>query len=358
MNDSNLISNMSYTSRDFNSIYPELLDLVKKITYKWDPSISNESDPGVILLKLNAIIADKCNYNIDKNVLECFPLSVTQESNARQLYEQLGYFMHWHQSATTKVALSWINPIKDGNDFVEIPRFTMISNYDNSIVYTLLSTSDNELNAVDNIRVYNNGEPANVNAIQGIATAYDINNRKVIQATDLDSNNRLYFNTEDIAENGIFISNVDQNNFASWVKKDNLAVENLNNTFYSFGTLPGSNTCYIEFPEDAATIFKNGIGIIYIRTMSRDGNVPANYLNKFYQDTTVNYNDNVTNLSDIVKVVNTIAGLGGKEKESLEDAYHNYKHTIGTFNTLITLRDYINAIIKLYSVNLAVLLAF
>ena len=101
-----LISNMSYTSRDFNTIYPELLDLVKKITYKWDPSISNESDPGVILLKLNAIIADKCNYNIDKNVLECFPLSVTQESNARQLYEQLGYFMHWYRSATTQVALT------------------------------------------------------------------------------------------------------------------------------------------------------------------------------------------------------------------------------------------------------------
>nr|DAU00280.1 MAG TPA: Baseplate wedge protein [Bacteriophage sp.] len=50
---------------------------MKKLTYKWDPSISNESDPGVILLKLNAIIADKNNYNIDKNILETFPLSVT-----------------------------------------------------------------------------------------------------------------------------------------------------------------------------------------------------------------------------------------------------------------------------------------
>ena len=69
----NPLSAISYTNKDFRDIYPELLDLVKKLTYKWDPSISNESDPGVILLKLNAIIADKNNYNIDKNVLEVFP---------------------------------------------------------------------------------------------------------------------------------------------------------------------------------------------------------------------------------------------------------------------------------------------
>lgn len=88
------LSNTSYTNKDFQSIYPELLDLVKKLTNKWDPSLSNESDPGVVLLKLNALIADKNNYNIDKNVLECFPTTVTQEGNARRLYDSLGYKMH------------------------------------------------------------------------------------------------------------------------------------------------------------------------------------------------------------------------------------------------------------------------
>ena len=80
------ISNLSYINKDFISIYTELLDLVKKITNKWDPSLSNESDPGVVLLKLCALVADKNNYNIDKNILELFPLSVTQTGNARELY--------------------------------------------------------------------------------------------------------------------------------------------------------------------------------------------------------------------------------------------------------------------------------
>ena len=73
----NPLSNLSYTNKDFQTIYPELIEVVKKLSVKWDPSISNESDPGVLLIKLNAILADRDSYNIDKNVLECFPLSVT-----------------------------------------------------------------------------------------------------------------------------------------------------------------------------------------------------------------------------------------------------------------------------------------
>ena len=72
----------SYTNKDFRSIWPELIDLVKDLTDKWDPVNSNESDPGVALLKLKAFIADKLNFNIDKNVLEAFPSSVTQRGNA------------------------------------------------------------------------------------------------------------------------------------------------------------------------------------------------------------------------------------------------------------------------------------
>ena len=100
-----LISNISYTNKDFRTIYPELIDLVKKLTNKWDPEITNESDPGLILLKLNAIIADKNNYNIDKNILEACPLSVTQYGNARKIYDILGYKMKWYRSATTTLSM-------------------------------------------------------------------------------------------------------------------------------------------------------------------------------------------------------------------------------------------------------------
>ena len=107
--------NLSYTNLDFSSIYTEVLDMVKQLTKNWDPSISDESDPGVVLVKLSALLADKMNYNIDKSILEAFPLSVTQDSNARQLYEQLGYYMNWYRAATTPVTLSWKTKTVDDN---------------------------------------------------------------------------------------------------------------------------------------------------------------------------------------------------------------------------------------------------
>ena len=79
----NPLSSMSYTNKDFQTIYPELLEAAKNLAKNWDPTISNESDPGVVLLKLSAIIGDKNNYNIDKNVLENYPETYTQEVSAR-----------------------------------------------------------------------------------------------------------------------------------------------------------------------------------------------------------------------------------------------------------------------------------
>ena len=65
-----IIDSTSYTNKDFRTIFPELLELVRGLTNTWDPVNSNESDPGVALLKIQAFIADKLNYNIDKNVLD------------------------------------------------------------------------------------------------------------------------------------------------------------------------------------------------------------------------------------------------------------------------------------------------
>ena len=203
----NPLQNISYTNRDFESIYPELLDLVKQLTYKWDPSISNESDPGVILLKLNALIGDKCCYNIDKNILETFPLSVTQDKNARQLFDQLGYSMKWYQAATTNIALNWVGEL--GNTEYTIPAFTMVTDYDNEIIYSLVGPVNDLKNKfnVDSQKLNTNGQVVTFKAIQGIPVIYDINGDTTIKVSHLDDNNRIYFNDINVAQNGIFITN-------------------------------------------------------------------------------------------------------------------------------------------------------
>jgi len=55
--------------------------------------------------------------------------------------------------------------------------------------------------------------------------------------------------------------------------------------------------------------------------------------------------DNTITLnSDNVKMTNYSSATDGYDYESINDAYDGYKKVVGTFNTLVTLRDYINYI--------------
>lgn len=341
----NLLSNMSYTNKSFQDIYSELLDLTKKISYRWDPTESNESDPGVVLLKLCAIIADKLNYNIDKNVLECFPVSVSQDNNARELFEQLGYNMHWYIAASSNIQITWKS--EDTSNIYHLPIFSMVSNDDNSIIYTIVADSN----------IPTDGSVVTCPVLQGLIQDFMINGDTLITTANLDSNNRVYFSNFNVAENGIFIKN-NIWDYSDWHRVDNLEVEEFGQPIYKFGISQDGNSCYLEFPEDAFDIFGDGLTIKYIVTDGEDGNISSRIIEKFYNDPTVydvsdeeqsiiltTSNINVTNLDSI---------RNGSNPETISDAYLNYKKTVGTFNTLVTLRDYNNAIrsTKLNNINI------
>lgn len=346
------VQNISYTNKDFVRVYEELLDLAKELSSKWDPSISNESDPGVILLKLNAVIADKCNYNIDKSVLECFPLSVTQLPNARQLFDQLGYRMHWRKSAVSTVLINWIGSTTYSDEYAVINPFTMITDVDSSIIYTLLGLYDgvNDYN-VSTMKLLCDGASSSAikcNIIQGVPIDFTVSGNKLITIANLDENNRLYFPDTYVAENGVFITNADgSDNYNRWERKDNLSIENFGNYYYRFDINKDGTNCYIEFPEDVETLFGEGIYIKYIRTDSEYGNINASFLSKFYDTITANLGgENIVLNTDVISITNPGAVSNGSSYETINDAYRNYKRTVGTFHTLVTLRDYINAIIN------------
>lgn len=331
-----IISDISYTNKDFNQVYSELLDVAKKLTNTWDPSLSNESDPGVVLLKLNALIADKNNYNIDKNVLECFPLSVTQYGNARQLYDSLGYTMHWYRSATTLISfqLKDIDKLTNlsADTPVVLPAFkTVLTNSDGSIAYTLLKDVQLDSNKASDL----------TQVIQGTPYEYDINGEKRITISNLDADLRLYFVDTQIAENGIFIKNNSAESFDdSWKRVDNLASYPLGSKVFEFGILPNSNTCFIQFPQDIALQIQDGLNITYIVSSGLSGNIKPNTLTEISNDIT--FGDTNQKINEQIKIIQNYASTDGKDPEDLDSAYRNYKKTIGTFNTLVTRRDYEN----------------
>ena len=342
--------NISYTNLDFSSIYTEVLDMVKQLTKKWDPSISDESDPGVILVKLSALIADKMNYNIDKNILEAFPLSVTQDSNARQLYEQLGYYMSWYKAATVPVTLSWKTTTLNENGepiAYTIPKFTTITDENETVVYSLVGTEGvNDIVVSDGILYTDSSKNLNMVAYEGIPTQYTFNDRTTITPNMVDNNNRLYLSSAYVFENGIFINNVGQNNYAEWHRVNNLYEYSYNVHRYKFGYDSVSNLCYLEFPDNYAELFGSGIEIVYLSFSTDESysDVPRQFLSKFLATITVGENNDVILNAENTSISNTEAAVGHAEKEGINEAYSNYKKTVGTFKTLITLRDYLNYI--------------
>lgn len=337
------ISNKSYTNKDFQTIYPELLDLVPKLTDKWAPMNSNESDPGVVLLKLGALLADKNNYNIDKNILETFPLSVTQQSNARKLYDMLGYSMGWYKASQATLSFVYTGSKEDlgTTGKITIPKYTMFTDDSSEVVYTL----------IQDVTINDSGVLYTCNALQGIIKDYEVNGVTTITLDNLDSELRLFFTDKMIAQNGIFISDANKVE-NTWKIVDNLETQTLNSSVYKFGVMPNTETCYIQFPQDIGNLIGNGLIIKYIITDGESGNVDANKINTFYQkfkvtvsktDSEGNTQDTSTDFTDTIVVRNTASTVTGEDPETVDSAYRRYKKTIGTFDTLVTLRDYENA---------------
>ena len=356
--DEEIISSISYVDSDFRSIYPELLDTAKKLTNKWDPSLSNESDPGNILIKEAAIVGDKVNYHIDKNVLECFPLSATQQSSARQIYDLVGYNMHWYQSAKGNVTFRLLKPLTSIDENlgpITIKAGTVVCDSTGEYVYTLLEP----IQYISQVNTIYKGP-----AIQGVINPYDINGEKVITLDNLDDNLRIYFPQNLIAENGIYVYNLNGNpetqgfdnntldsSSSNWKLVDNLAKYPAGSKVFKFGLDLNTDNCYIQFPEDISSsdLIGNGLNIYYTTTLGQSGNLKAQIINKFLSDYPVKLTGDDTGsvvINDYMAISNT-ATIGGTDPETLQEAYRNYKKLIGTYDTLVTRRDYENAIYKL-----------
>ncbi len=346
------IANKSYINKDFATIYPELLDLIKIMTNRWDPQTSNESDPGIVLTKLNAFIADKNDYNIDKNVLENFMLSATQESSMRKLCDMIGYYVNYYIAPEVEVTIMYTKEITDNGFILPALETVVTSSEDESISFVLTTPA----------QILKQNIAVKVPAIQGeLKTLMGNNsgdvdghdaNQELIQLNNLDDNNRVYFPESNVAQNGVFITTLSDTKESSyWTFTKNLNYEQSGNQVYKFGFDSNKGLPYVEFPDDIANLIENGLRIRYIVTDGLNGNIKANILNTLSSTSfeSENYNFNIDDEEDNGLFIRNFSGsINGKDPETIDEAYNSFKKTIGTFDTLVTCRDYANAIYNMY----------
>lgn len=323
------ISNKSYTNKDFEAVYTELLTYAEKLSKRFSPVNSNESDPFVVLLKLVAFVTDKVNYNVDKNILEAFMASCTQEKSMRELCDMLGYHMHYYEAATTEVIFKYKFTGAEGESDIKIPKFSTVTD-GNNIQYVTIQ---------DAYIKNNTGVSESTPVIQGKRKTFTVLGSDKILLENI-NNNKLYFPELYVAQNGTFIS--DKSNTV-WQIVDNLNIQQYGSKVYKFGFDTMINQPYLEFPDWIAEIIGSGLSIDYIVTEGVSGNVGAKELTDV-----VRLNkpaDDKIKDSDII-VVNSSAATNGKNIETIDEAYEGFKKTIGTFETLVTCRDYANYIYK------------
>lgn len=102
---------LKYTSRDYDSIKTDLIDAIPSLTGLW--TSREESDPGIVLVKMMSALGDMTSYNFDRQALEYYSSTVTQRKNASKLFSLVGYNMHWYQSALTTVTLTYTPTIDE-----------------------------------------------------------------------------------------------------------------------------------------------------------------------------------------------------------------------------------------------------
>lgn len=343
------ISSMSYTSKDFGALYPELLDLAKRLTNSWSPATSNESDPGVVLLKEAAFVGDHNNYNIDKNVLENFLPSATQDKSVRNICEMNGYVPRYYISATGDVSFKYTFTDEDVRQFT-VPRFTLtVSNADNTVTFTqaedLTILVDDEVTSTNDSSIW-----CSCKFIEGTLHTVTINDSSTITLANLDDNNRLYLPEVSVAQNGIFVTYANENNSEYWVQDNYVLTRPLGTRAYKLDYDSDIGLPYLEFPSDIPSLIHDGLIIKYISTSGSLGNVNYGTLTNITSTSDIVENGHTHKVSQF-EVNNTVAFLNGKDPEDINEMYQSFKKTIGTFESLISCLDYSNFIYQLTNDN-------
>ena len=250
-----------------------------------------------------------------------------------------GYTPRYYISATGLVNFSYNRgEDEEAPEQFTVQRFTIqISNEKGDVTYT--QVEDLKINAQDT--------KDSCVFMEGKLSTLKVNGIENITLDNLDDNNRLYFPVKYVAENGVFISNTlrsGKQNYDFWEQKNYLLTQPLGSKVYKIDYDSSLGLPYIEFPSDIANIIESGLTVRYIVSSGINGNVTAGALNKIISPSEFLMVDGVEVSTDYLTLGNPSSILNGKNPETIDEMYQSFKKVVGTFDTLVTCKDFQNAI--------------
>lgn len=320
----------NYSQQDFIDTYEDLLAIITSSTTKWNPKTTNESDPGLIIVKLLALLEDKFNYKFDMAVAQGYIDTVSDIESAQDLFRMLGYIMKSARSSQGRVGIK----IKEALVREQvIPRHSFITNATKTVKFFTLAETVIPQITLPTEAIYiqvASGEPFQITK-SGISE---------FVLKDIDEDGRLTLGRTGLAQNGVFVYTVENNGVTlrdDWTYQDLLLTTAPGEKYYTVSTLQSSEN-YIQFPKDFETLIRTGKIVVYATyTEGSATNIAKNTLSRFED----------SELSQLFYVSQTEDFDNGQDSESIKQAEINYYRQKDLCNTIITANDFRTAVLNL-----------
>lgn len=367
---------LKYTSRDYESIMSDFWELVPKLTELWKPEA--DADPGVVLGKYLASIADMLGVNLDIQANELYAPSVTQRKNAEKLFGLIGYKLSWYTAARTEVIFTNISadPITidfgfNGNNFATVRTSTDIAGQPREIVYQILPTTSSygyqntrytRTTITSPVNVFVSSDQITLqpnDTVKRVAIEGELRN-VTISVTDVKNNNYIIkLPSQHIDTTAVWLkakSSLAADSFLDtrWTQVDSNVQFNEPEpryavTYDNYGNAQIEVSNYLNELEN----YDNNYFVVYwIDCSGLIGSVSADVLTDFRAAIPSNGEVNafgsedisIVNLANTVEVPHTET-VTGKSPETAKQAYYNSRYYINTWDSAITVPDY-NRIIR------------
>lgn len=323
---------MDYSQKDFIDTYEDLISIIQSSTTKWDPQATNESDPGLIIVKLLALLEDKFNYKFDMAQAQGYIDTVSDPQYAQDLFRMLGYVM---KSARTSRGSIFITLKTANNESIHIPRHTVITNATKTIKFFTLKDVDIPQQTVPT---------ASTEVQVAYGSPFQISKDGITDFTlkDIDEDGRLPLGQTNLPQNGVFIYTVGTSGGTEFLQDNwqyyDLAITATKNTkYYTVSTLE-SNETYIQFPKDFDTLIGNSkIRVFATYTEGVNSNIPERTLSRFEDES----------LDQLFIVKQPKAFENGQDSETITEARINYYKQKDICDTIITAEDIKSFILSL-----------
>ena len=362
---------VKYTSRDYESIMADFWDMVPALTDLWKPEA--DADPGVVLGKYLASVADMLGVNLDALATEMFAPSVRQRKDAERLFSLIGYELGWYTAARTEVTFTNNSqtPITfdfgfNGANFATLNAYTDITNNSRVITYNILpltnkygatETRSRRSIVTENLNVFVESDPVTLNPGQSVTrVAVEGEFRYYSVSVDAIRKNNYIINipSQHVDTTAIWIKakaskNSDQFLATQWIQCSSPAEfitpePRFAVTYDSYSNAQIQISNYLDQLESYDE--NSYLNVYWLDCSGVIGCVGEDVLSNYLQaadssnlpeETSGEWS--ISNLSNTVELPHTYT-VTGKSPETAKEAYFNSRNYINTWDSLITLPDF------------------